>query len=92
MQLMHNHGGRTGTVIVGIADGESAECTVKIRRDHHLGFALIPDPDRRIARQYRVNCWPTIVSINELGLVDLVHSGITHNREVAPESTPEGAK
>ena len=63
-----------------------------VRREHHLGFALIPDPDRRIARQYRVNCWPTIVSINELGLVDLVHSGITHNREVAPEYSPEDAQ
>ena len=92
LQHMHNHGGRTGTVIVGIADGESAHSTAKIRREHHLGFALIPDPDRRIARQYRVNCWPTIVSINELGLVDLVHSGITHNREVAPEYSPEDAQ
>ena len=89
---MHNHGDRTGTVIIGIADGESADSTAKIRRELKLGFALIPDPDRRIARQYRVNCWPTIVSINELGLVNLVHSGITHNREFAPESSPEGTE
>ena len=92
LQHMHNHGDRTGTVIIGIADGESADSTAKIRRELKLGFALIPDPDRRIARQYRVNCWPTIVSINELGLVNLVHSGITHNREFAPEYSPEGTE
>jgi AhpC/TSA family len=85
LQHVHNRASRSGTVIVGIADGEGAHCTAKIRREHQLGFALIPDPDRRISRQYAVNCWPTIVSINENGLVDLVRSGITHKREVPPE-------
>jgi peroxiredoxin len=84
MQHGHNQDGRDETVVVAIADGEDAHRTAEIGREHNLGFALIPDPDRRIARQYKVNCWPTIVSINENGLVDFVHSGITHKREVAP--------
>jgi hypothetical protein len=65
-------------------DGQSCP-HLEIAREHKLAFAMIPDPDRRIARQYGVNCWPTIVSINENGLVDFVHSGITHKREATPD-------
>jgi AhpC/TSA family len=74
----------TGTVVVAIGDGEDAHRTAEIAREHELRFALIPDPDRRISRQYGINCWPTIVSINENGIVDFVHSGITHTRKSRP--------
>jgi peroxiredoxin len=80
-----------GIVVVAIADGEDAQRTAEIAREHKLAFAMIPDPDRRVSRQYGVNCWPTIVSINENGLVDLVHSGITHKREVPPEHSRASA-
>lgn len=92
LQHVHNQYGRNGTVVVAIADGEDAHRTGEISREHNLGFTLIPDPDRRNARQYGVNCWPTIVSINENGLVDFVHSGITHHRGVAPDYSSPGAK
>jgi peroxiredoxin len=75
----------TGTVVVAIGDGEDAHRTAEIAREHELRFALIPDPDRRISRQYGINCWPTIVSINENGIVDFVHSGITHTRKFTPD-------
>ena len=75
----------TGIVVVAIGDGEDAQRTAEIAREHQLTFAMIPDPDRRISRQYGVNCWPTIVSINENGFVDFLHSGITHKREVTPD-------
>ena len=82
----------TGTVVIAIADGEDAPRTAEIAREHKLAFAMIPDPDRRIARQYGVNCWPTIVSINENGLVDFVHSGITHKREFTPDNSRPSAE
>ena len=72
-------------VVVAIGDGEDAQRTAEIAREHQLTFAMIPDPDRRISRQYGVNCWPTIVSVNENGFVDFLHSGITHKREVTPD-------
>jgi alkyl hydroperoxide reductase subunit AhpC len=75
----------TGIVVIAIADGEDAQRTAAIAREHKLAFTMIPDPDRPISRQYGVNCWPTIVSINENGLVDFIHSGISHDREITPE-------
>ena len=82
----------TGTVVVAIGDGEDANRTAEIAREHELRFALIPDPDRRISRQYGINCWPTIVSINENGIVDFVHSGITHTRKVTPDHSRPNAE
>ncbi|HEY5741372.1 MAG TPA: TlpA disulfide reductase family protein, partial [Terrimicrobiaceae bacterium] len=83
MQHVHKQRERTDIVVIAIADGEDAQRTAEIGREHKLGFTLIPDPERRFSRQYGVNCWPTIVSINEHGLVDFVHSGITHERPAA---------
>jgi peroxiredoxin len=77
---VHQEGGQQGPVILAIADGEDDKRIDEIRREHALSYPLIPDPHRQIARRYGINCWPTIVSIREDGVLDLIHCGVTHDR------------
>jgi peroxiredoxin len=64
-------------VILAIADGEDASRVDQVRRELGLTFQLLPDPDGLIARRYRVDCWPTTISIGKGGIVDRVHFGST---------------
>jgi peroxiredoxin len=64
-------------VILAIADGADAGQVAQVRQELGLTFKLIPDPDRSIARRYRVDCWPTTVSIGSSGIVDRIHFGAT---------------
>ena len=68
---------RQGVVILAVNDGETPARLAEIRAEHHLNLTLVADPERTIARRYRVHCWPSMVSIDEGGLVERVHSGLT---------------
>src|SRR4030095_5015987 len=78
LQQLHDRGGQRGPVVMAVGDGEAPEHIAEIAREQHLQFTLVADPDRRISRAYGVNCWPTTVSINENGLIDALHYGVTH--------------
>jgi len=80
LQRLHDQAGQQGTVILAINDGEDPLRVAEIRREHGFTFKLIPDRRRRICQRYRVHCWPTTVSIDEEGLVDRVHFGMTHDQ------------
>ena len=89
LEQVHERSGRQGPVIYAVGDGETPERIADIAREHQLRLTLVPDPDRRIARHYGVNCWPTLVSINEQGVIDTVHSGLTHHRSRAARRAEE---
>jgi peroxiredoxin len=80
LQRVQDRAGRQVPVIIGIGDGETSECIAEMAREHHLRLTLVADTNRTIARTYGVNCWPTMVSIDEEGMIDAVHSGVTHER------------
>ena len=92
LQYLHDRGGRQAPVIMAIGDGEDPERIAEIARAHQLRFALVADPDRRIAQAYGVNCWPTLVSINEEGFIDAIHSGVSDDStKNSRHSVPGGA-
>jgi peroxiredoxin len=69
-----------GPVIVAVGDGEQPERVREIAQEHGLRFTLVPDPTSELARRYRVACWPTTVWIDEQGLIQRVHFGVTPDR------------
>jgi peroxiredoxin len=56
-------------VVLAIHDGGDAEAARKGGSDYDLPATVVPDPKRAIAAAYGVSVWPTIVSIDEGGLV-----------------------
>jgi peroxiredoxin len=75
----HGDGRRDrGPVVVAVNGGEGREVSVDVRRRHQLTFTLAHDRGRRIARQYGISCWPTIVSVDADGIVDGVRLGASH--------------
>ena len=85
LQHVHDRGDQRAPVIMAVGDGETPERIAEVARAQQLRFTLVPDPDRRIARRYGVNCWPTLLSINEEGLIDAIQSGVTHDRGGVPK-------
>jgi len=83
LQILQDRNSEELPRILGIGDGETSQRVAEICREENLSLSLIADPDRGIARQYGVNTWPTLVSINDLGQIDWVHAGLTHK---GPES------
>jgi peroxiredoxin len=80
LQRLYDRGRAHAPLIFAVGDGEGPDRIAEVARDHHLRFTLVSDSDRRIARRYGVNCWPTMVSINDDGLIDAIHAGIAHDR------------
>jgi peroxiredoxin len=77
LEFEHARAGVGGPVILAVADGDDPSRVAAVGRELGLSFTLVPDPDRRISRRYGVNCWPTAISIEQNGLVDRVHFGLT---------------
>ncbi len=76
LEALHEKGGEGTPVILAVNGGEKPEVLSGVRRKHNLGFTLVPDPERTIARQFGVECWPTTVSIDAEGRVEGVQYGI----------------
>ncbi len=76
LQALHEKGGEGAPVILAVNGGEKPEVLSEVRRKYNLGFALVPDPERTIARQFGIECWPTTLSLNADGRVEGVQFGI----------------
>jgi len=63
-------------VVLAVNDGEPYDAARKAAEQNKLTATVVPDPAREISRAYGVNAWPTIVSIDNTGLV----SGIRYGR------------
>ena len=75
LQSLHAAGGEGTPVIVAVNGGEKSEVLSEMRRKFNLGFALVQDPDRAIARQFGIECWPTTVTMDAEGRVEGVQFG-----------------
>jgi thiol-disulfide isomerase/thioredoxin len=76
LQALHEKGGEGAPVIVAVNGGEKAEVLSEVRRKYNLAFALVHDPERKVAREFGIECWPTTVSINAEGRAEGVQFGI----------------
>jgi peroxiredoxin len=80
LEQMHERAGAKAAVILAIADGEETGVTEELVRQYHLRFPVMADPCRQLGRAFAINCWPTIVSIRDDGLINKIHYGATHRR------------
>ena len=82
LQRLYYEQAQGGPRLLAINDGEDPDVARRAFGQNDLKLQLVPDPERRIARLYGVNCWPTTVSISERRLVQQIRFGRT------PESAP----
>ncbi len=73
-------------VVLAINDGDPAELAKRVAAQHGLSVVLVTDPERRISLTYGVNIWPTIVTIDALGLVRELRYGRVGEAHAGKES------
>jgi peroxiredoxin len=75
----HQHAGspRAGdySVVLAVNDGESDEAARKAAAQNKLSATVVTDPARTISSAYGVSVWPTVVTIDERGLVSGIRYG-----------------
>jgi peroxiredoxin len=67
--------------IVAFHGGKDGKRLDAIRKELGLSFALVPDAEHQIARQYGVRCWPTTVWIDAQGRLQQVQFGVSRDHE-----------
>jgi peroxiredoxin len=88
LQRLHEAGNGT-PFIVAVHGGADSNALEEIRKRLGLSFALVQDPQQRIARQYGVRCWPTTIAIGADGRAGQVQFGIAHAH---PEAAGQAGK
>ena len=64
-------------IVIAINDGETADAARRAAADHGLSASLLTDPDRQISRAYGVTVWPTIIDVDDSGVVTRIQYGRT---------------
>jgi peroxiredoxin len=82
LQTLHKRGGQDAAVIVAVNGGEKGLVLSEFRCLLNLGFALVPDPEKTIAAQFGIECWPTTVSINAQGKVEGAQFGTLNEVQI----------
>lgn len=71
------------SIVIAVNDGEAADVAKRVFAENKLGGILLIDADRRVARAYRVQAWPTTIVVDKHGLVTRVAVGRDVPRETA---------
>jgi peroxiredoxin len=80
LQSLHDQTGQDAPLIFAYgADKESGTLTA-VRDQYKLSFSVVHDRRQRMARLFKVCCWPTTVSINAEGFVDHIQFGMSSER------------
>lgn len=66
---------REREVVLAVSDGDSAETARKTFAQNNISVTAVADPEQQISRAYGVSVWPTIVSVDEQGVVIGVQQG-----------------
>ena len=64
-------------VVIAINDGCAVDAARRAAADHGLSASLVTDPDRQISRAYGVTVWPTIIELDDAGIVRRIQYGRT---------------
>lgn len=67
--------GYQAPLVVAVCDGEGPERVEELVGHRRLPFLVLPDPDRRIARQFGVWCWPATVWIRPDQRIEAIDLG-----------------
>jgi hypothetical protein len=63
-------------MVLLVNDGEDPELARRKLKELGLGFPMVPDPDRAIARRYGIVAWPTVVQVDREGRVAEIRLGL----------------
>jgi hypothetical protein len=63
-------------MVLLVNDGEDPELAQRKLKELGLGFPMVPDPDRAIARRYGIVAWPTVVQVDREGRVAEIRLGL----------------
>ncbi len=80
--------GKDGPLVLCVNDGEDSARAEAALKERGLDLALVPDPDRAIARRYGVTCWPTVVRLDRGGRI----AGIRFGLELEPAAYAAGVE
>lgn len=80
-------GNKSGLVVLAVNDGDAAEKARSVAAENGFSDGLVADPQRKISAAYGVRLWPTIVSINEAGMINGIRFGF--DRDSAERVSPE---
>jgi thiol-disulfide isomerase/thioredoxin len=75
--------GQKAPFIVAFHGGADARGLDEIRKRLGVLFALVPDPEHRVARMFGVRCWPTTIALNPNGDVEHIQMGVSHEHSGA---------
>jgi peroxiredoxin len=89
--LQSLHAERNGPFILAVNSDESRDLLADVRKREGLTFPLVSDSHQTISALYGVQCWPTTVFINEVGIVERVQFGLTHEHRPNDLMTDMGA-
>ena len=84
--------GRSGPAVVAVVDRASLREVQALKHQLGLDFSVLPDPKGILTDRFRVNVWPTTITVNNDGIVSDVQVGLgarggdSHPR---PDPTPE---
>jgi peroxiredoxin len=67
--------GAQGPVLLAINDGDPEELATKVAGEYGVTALVVPDPDGQITRACGINVWPTLVFLDDSGLVTDIRFG-----------------
>ncbi|HEY7648939.1 MAG TPA: redoxin domain-containing protein [Methylomirabilota bacterium] len=77
-----------GPIVLAINDGEPADLAQRLAAQIGPSAVLVSDPERRISLAYGVNIWPTVVTLDALGVVRELRYGRMGEEHARREPAP----
>lgn len=83
--------GGPAPMVLAINDGDPIDLAKKVAAENRLSATIVTDPKREISFAYGVNIWPTIVTLDALGLVRDIRYGRLAGQQPGPPSAGKAA-
>lgn len=75
LQRVHERLDRRGAVVVAVVSGDTYDDVERLVREQQLTYLVSLDPHGAIASRYGVRAWPTMITIDQFGLVSASQAG-----------------
>ena len=84
----------SGHLVLAINDGDPVETAKRVAAENRFSATLVTDPSRKISVAYGVDIWPTIISVDALGVARTIRQGIggDSDEQETAEQTFQGSK
>jgi peroxiredoxin len=77
--------GKHAPVVIAFHGAAAPKGFEELRKSLGLTFALVPDPEHRVARAFGVRCWPTTIALGPDGAVEGIQLGAWHEHAYPPD-------